>query len=122
MPEKLITKIGIETEDYGGAHSLKCPRCGSDYLHHYAVTMYERGEDADTVVRTHIEKGATKTEIVPSSADNPSSRRQGMTISFVCEQCPDRNDSPRIELTIAQHKGNTEIGCRHKPPAPTKAR
>ena len=120
MAQGLVTKVGVETEDLGGAHNLRCPRCGSDYLHHYAVTMYERGEDEGKVVRTHIENGATTTEIVSSTAGNPSSRRHGMTVSFTCETCPDRDDRPLIELTIAQHKGNTEIGWRHAPAARKK--
>lgn len=121
MTQDLRTTVGVQTVDLGGAHNLRCPRCGGEYLHHYAVTIYERGEDGGTEIRTHVENGTSKTEVVSSSRDNPSQRRHGMTISFTCEECPDRDDLPPIQLTIAQHKGNTEIGWRHSPPAPKKA-
>jgi hypothetical protein len=40
-----------------------------------------------------------------------------MAIQFECEQCGGGADDDWIELTIAQHKGSTEIGWRFTPKA-----
>lgn len=50
-----------------------------------------------------------------SGERNPSSRRDGLVISFTCEQCSRDDPGDVIELTIAQHKGSTEIGWRFSP-------
>jgi hypothetical protein len=115
----------IRTYDAGGAADLLCPRCGADNLHHMGVTFYERGEDEPNVLRiiqsllVYGEDRATSTttEIVSAArSGNPSGRRNGMAIEFQCEQCGGGVDGKRIELTIAQHKGSTEIGWRFDPP------
>jgi hypothetical protein len=107
---------GLETSD------LLCPRCGADNLHHVGVVFYERGEDEGNVLcvtqslQRYGEDRPTSavTEIVPAArSGNPSSRRSGMAIRFECEQCGGGTEEDRIELTIAQHKGATEIGWRH---------
>jgi hypothetical protein len=41
---------------------------------------------------------------------NPSERRQGLAIAFSCEDC-----DAKLELTIAQHKGNTIVEWRLQP-------
>jgi hypothetical protein len=118
----------IRTYDAGDAADLLCPRCGADDLHHVGAIFYERGEDGADVLqltqtlRRYGEDRATGmvTEIVPSDrARNPSSRRSGMAILFECEQCGGGTDADRIELTIAQHKGSTEVGWRFTPKAKT---
>jgi hypothetical protein len=98
----------IRTKGWSDQKSLLlCPRCGSDYLHHTGLTVFDRGEDADRVTQTDVSGG--KVSINPNAlgANNPSSRRDGITIDFWCEACGD--DQP-VKLTLAQHKGNTEIG------------
>jgi hypothetical protein len=120
----MIQSKEIRTYDAGGAADLVCPRCGADNLHHIGVVFYERDEDAANVLQLtqtlqhHGEARLTSvvTEIVPSNKSrNPSSRRNGMAIQFWCEQCGGGLDQDRIELTIAQHKGSTEIGWRFTP-------
>jgi DNA-directed RNA polymerase subunit RPC12/RpoP len=95
---------------------LRCPYCGSEYLHHFQVTTYSRQEDAINVRRVAIQTNTQEhagsfdviAMIVPNSADNPSARRHGLVIAFFCEMCPGIS-----ELTIAQHKGVSEIKWRH---------
>lgn len=90
---------------------IVCPRCGSCYLHHGRVIVFDRDrEDAETVNRVTIHNGLAATHVVPSSGRNPSSRRGGVVIEFDCEGC-----GPGIELTLAQHKGNTAIAWRLSP-------
>lgn len=100
----------IKTRPYGrGTADLLCPRCGSANLHHTGVTVYDRGEDRATVVETTVSGGKIKLDPVAHGAMNPSGRRDGLAIRFDCEGC---GEEP-IELTIAQHKGSTEIGWRY---------
>ena len=74
-----------------------------------AVTVYSRSEDADMVCRTVVGGGVNvdvSVERVPNDRANPSSRRQGLVISFMCENCSDEARSD-LELCLAQHKGCT---------------
>jgi hypothetical protein len=96
------------SEDYGIGPALLCPRCGSEYLHHGRVTVFDRGEDDEATVVTTVKGGLTATHLLPSCrCGNPSGRRDGVAIAFYCEQCGDA-----IELTIAQHKGCTYLAWR----------
>jgi hypothetical protein len=82
------------------------------------VTLYERGEDAAELVKMVHFPPTLTTEVVASDpSDNPSSRRHGLAVRFYCEQCGGEADDDVIELTIAQHKGSTEIGWRYTPKA-----
>ncbi len=91
------------------ASLLQCPFCGSEYLHHMKITTFDRGEDGETAVRTEIVGSQVSVNPLDEGRDNPSSRRDGMKIDFWCEGC----GSAPIALTIAQHKGMTEIGWVH---------
>jgi hypothetical protein len=99
----------IRTADLGGAADLLCPRCDADYLHHGKVVFYDRAEDADTVTRITVEGNDIEVVHRVPNSGNPSRRRHGMTIEFMCEQCSDQGP---ILLTLAQHKGATEIGWK----------
>lgn len=92
----------VEIEDDG---SLTCPRCKdryASYLHHGAVTVYDRNEDEVMTVKTRV-KTTGVSSIVPScQSGNPSSRRHGVTIEFQCEHC-----EGLLTLGISQHKGMT---------------
>jgi hypothetical protein len=91
-----------------GNDALRCPRCLELYLHHEAVTVFNRGEDAERTTVTSIRDGHANTSIMNSSeCENPSSRRHGLTISFWCEMC----DAKPV-LTLAQHKGQTFFAWR----------
>lgn len=93
---------------------LICPRCGSTYLHHIGVTVFDRKEDAQQVVRTSVDGASSSMAIVSSSdSGNPSDRRDGVVVAFRCEQCGGGTETDRIELTIAQHKGETLVKWRY---------
>jgi hypothetical protein len=98
---------------------LLCPRCKGYKLQSTGVTVYHRGEDENTVTKVQVTTGPVTT-VTPyaSGVGNPSRRRQGIAIQFKCEQC-DWEDKPgtAIELTIAQHKGNTVVGWHFDTPA-----
>lgn len=69
----------IETVDIGryDEQALKCPNCGSEFMHRMSTTQYEKEAEA-----------------------NPSDRRTGIKMGFDCEQCV-----ADLELVISQHKG-----------------
>ncbi len=85
-----------------GTVALCCPRCGGDYVHPYYTNVYFRdAEDSPTGVRAEVIVGEVK---VKSSMDgNPSPRRDGVAVGFVCEGC----QYDCFELCIWQHKGRT---------------
>ena len=95
----------IKTVNYGAVPNLLCPRCGANNLHHGETVFYERPEDAEKVTRIIVDEGNVHVQHGMPNTGNPSTRRDGMTIRFRCEQCQDP-----VWLTIAQHKGSTEIG------------
>lgn len=109
----MIEDLKIKFQDMGGATDLLCPRCGADLLHQSAVTVFDRAEDEDTVVRTTVADGTASMNLVSNSTENPSSRRHGLAIRFWCESCCPEKSHDVIELTIAQHKGSTEIAWRY---------
>ena len=85
--------------------TLECPWCKSDDLHHDRVTTYSRAEDQDADVRVvDVPDGNwIRGELVA----NPSGRRSGVVIEGWCEGCENR-----WTLTLAQHKGQTDIEFR----------
>ena len=88
---------------------LRCPKCGSEFLHHETVTVCERKEDAEKVLRTVTEDGVTRTDLYDNAmSGNPSGRRSGLFVRFHCEGCG-RQD---LELSFAQHKGQTIVEWR----------
>jgi hypothetical protein len=109
---------------------LLCPHCGSDYLHHYGFTDYDRIEDAEVVNvidcgavvfsgdgemfgvfdRSSCEPqlgGGLSIFSASDDARNPSSRRHGIVVKFWCENCHHLS-----LLCIAQHKGHSQMFWR----------
>ena len=85
--------------------ALCCAHCGGDYLHRTRTCHYLRPQEdsaAGTVIVTT--PGGSYTTQGASMADNPSSRRSGLTIEFFCELC-----GKLSMLSLAQHKGRTEV-------------
>jgi hypothetical protein len=85
--------------------ALCCPRCRSDYLRHRDVEVFNRRQ----------EDGITNAVLVPALGGpkvgypiaNPSNRRNGIVIEFICENC---GEEACFALAIAQHKGRTFLG------------
>jgi hypothetical protein len=90
-------------EEYGSV--LECPSCRGNYLRHGRVEIFERVEDSDSGIHVSVSDGAVTVDT--DLLGNPSSRRHGLCIHFICEQC-----SATLELTVAQHKGNTWVDFR----------
>lgn len=98
-----------------GFSVLFCPRCGENYLHHGSIVVYDRAEDQPLTIKTTVNGLSTKSEVVGSrQCSNPSSRRDGIVIRFECEACSTPGSAP-LELTIAQHKGETHLAWRFEP-------
>jgi hypothetical protein len=87
-------------EGYGA--QLICPNCGENYLHHGAVEVFDRTEDANAGIHATVWDGTM--QVSTDMDGNPSDRRHGVNIYFTCELC-----DKRTLLTIAQHKGNTYL-------------
>lgn len=84
-------------------NTMLCPNCGSNYLHHMCVEVFDREEDDMNGVYTCVSNHKIESKRGPLKG-NPSRRRDGIKINFVCEDC----DAEPI-LTIAQHKGQTLV-------------
>lgn len=95
-----------ETYDDLG-QGLLCPSCGSSYLHHEAIDIFERPEDADVVLHTTASGTVVTRLVATGESENPSGRRNGLFITFWCEGC----DTTPI-LDILQHKGVTYLRWR----------
>lgn len=98
-----MTEVKLEEKD------LLCPGCGEKYITHTQVMVYDRGEDDESTKMILVDEDGSVTEgVVPSVfARNPSQRRHGVALKFLCEVC-----CGEFELTIAQHKGFTELRWR----------
>ena len=90
----------FEQFDFG--YALKCPVCGQSFLHHKKIEIFDREEDQKKGLHIKVENGVTETNT--DLEGNPSRRRHGLTIQFWCEIC-----EKKVEMSIAQHKGNTFI-------------
>ena len=96
---------------------LRCPRCGGANLHHGGVAIFDRVKEDDpkTIVTTFCNR-TIQTSVGPTKGSgNPSSRRGGLSIGFWCEHCDggsDWREHGAIELTISQHKGETQMAWR----------
>lgn len=90
---------------YSDETSIKCPNCGCTELHQRKIFVFCREEDAEQYTRIEVDNitGETRASIA-KKGNNPSVRRQGLSIEFDCEGC-----SVKSILTIAQHKGVTLI-------------
>ena len=97
----------------GDGNSLRCPRCGFDYLRQAAIEVWSRGEDEEIEgVRITVD-GST----VKATGRNPSPRRDGVSIAFSCEgrSCDEDgnlDESSAGEVVIFQHKRQTYIEWR----------
>jgi hypothetical protein len=89
---------------------LRCPRCNGDYLHHHAVTVYDRGGEGpgpDEASVTTVDFDGTRVGKVSGQSGNPSRYRNGMIIRFDCENC-----DALVRLDLYQHKGQTFLDIR----------
>ena len=79
---------------------LRCPQCTEAYLHHRAVDIFARSEDAQNGMHVHVE--GDDVSLNGDLAGNPSPRRQGLLLRFACELC-----EAETSLAIVQDKGMT---------------
>lgn len=88
---------------------LVCPSCNDTYLHQERIEVFDRSEDAQDGL--HIVVDQMEVKIDPSLTRNPSPRRHGLTVYFLCEHCQETT----IKLDIYQHKGRTFLNCTAVP-------
>lgn len=111
---KIVSTSLVEVEASQWRSLLKCPRCRSEYLHHGNVTVFNRNEDANLLRQTVVEQDRVETKsVLAMLTENPSPRRHGIAIAFLCEECSDDSDEHVLELSIWQHKGATHLGWRY---------
>lgn len=82
---------------------LVCPGCGSTYLHQEVIEVFNPDQE-DAAEGLHVTVNAASMAADRSMDNNPSERRQGLSIHFNCETCANQ-----LTLQIAQHKGETRI-------------
>ncbi len=106
----------VKLESNWGDNVLLCPCCGGENLHHEAVTIYDRFEDAPDVRVTTVEGNEFVSSTVPNDTSaNPSSRRHGVGVDFWCESCHGESNSKPAKFTehfvlqLQQHKGSTYL-------------
>ena len=81
--------------------TLLCPKCGGAFLHQYEIEVWIRQkEDADEGTHVLVSKSVVSEN--KSMEGNPSPRRDGLSISFACENCDGVH-----KLIVIQHKGST---------------
>jgi DNA-directed RNA polymerase subunit RPC12/RpoP len=90
-----------------GDETLRCPRCGGDYLHQGRVEVFHRPAEDAPYRGVTVDRGLP---IADLSAANPSERRQGLLIFFQCEYCD--LESWDLPLALYQHKGRTFVEWR----------
>jgi hypothetical protein len=89
-------------------NKLKCPHCGDTFLHHVRVDVHARPrEDGETVTTSILVRDGYAPNALPPPSENPSTRRDGVTLCLVCEGCDGYS-----ELQVAQHKGVTLIDLK----------
>ena len=104
MEQRKHKIVEYHWHEYADGPYLKCPNCGETYLHHDEVTVsFRSSEDSETGLKTIMSKFGTHVDR-NAHEYNPSFRRSGLTIEFWCEICHYES-----VLSIAQHKGHTEI-------------
>ena len=86
--------------------TVKCPNCGSEYLTHGSVHIFNRREDSKEGV--HFKIAANNCELDGDMLGNPSSRRHGLLIQFSCEGC-----DAGVFMCVAQQKGLTTVWMEH---------
>ncbi len=74
-PLPVVALAPLFGEDPGLDPSLKCPACGSEWLHRAAVDVYDCAEDAETGL--HTSAGGGVSHVDSDMRGNPSKRRGG---------------------------------------------
>jgi hypothetical protein len=93
---------------------LQCPKCGSLYLHHSRIDVFNRDEE-DSTEGLHVRINTDDTMTIDRDiAGTPSGRRDGVSIRLWCEEC----DGISV-FSLAQHKGQTLL--RHEIVTPVEA-
>ena len=81
---------------------LLCPHCGGDYLRHQQIDVFNRAREDSADGLAITIRGCAEQTSTDAQEGNPSHRRDGMRIMFLCEGCDQMS-----HLTIVQHKGQT---------------
>lgn len=90
--------------------ALRCAACGGNCLHHMRVETFNR-KGEDNPIGQHVTvHGYGEVAIDNLTQNNPSARRDGLSIFFWCEFC-----TAVSILSIAQHKGFTHLDMRASP-------
>jgi hypothetical protein len=108
---KLFKTVSLSVESAEGQHDSDyfrplCPKCSGTYMHQGAVHIFTRdAESSETGTLVTSEGFGTTINSKAPMANNPSRRRDGLSIDMDCEIC-----GPVGRLAVYQHKGETLIG------------
>jgi hypothetical protein len=91
------------TEELPSDSPISCPACGGSSLHHGKITSFYRAQEDEP--STAITIVGTAVIYKHDADDNPSLRRDGITIDMKCESC-----TSTLQYSIWQHKGSTYFG------------
>lgn len=100
LPKEVKLSQELCTE---GESVLHCPNCDGLNLNQVKTEIFQRSEDATEGLHVTVENEQFTTD--KNLSENPSARRHGLKIHFMCEGC-----SSNIQMVIYQHKGNTFTG------------
>jgi hypothetical protein len=99
----MIPQFDMSSESPDGAVSLRCPSCAGVYTHQGDVRVVMREEDAEHGLSVSVSR--RQTVVVGTDVQgNPSPRRHGLSIEFLCETC-----HSVFGMDIYQHKGVTRM-------------
>lgn len=98
--------------------ALECPKCGCGEMHHYKIEVFNRPEDSTGDHITIFNQYSFAWQFMESYSpyqlsidddlkNNPSSRRSGVLITLICEQCGEH-----LHFGIGQHQGSTMVGWK----------
>jgi len=79
---------------------IMCMYCKHDYMHRIRTDIFKRGEDEEKCLHIIVDEDGCLCNYDDNKL-NPSDRRDGLIITFRCEEC-----SKLTYLKIYQHKGN----------------
>lgn len=99
------TKNLFVNSGYDNQTNFQCPNCNSDYVHQERIEIFDGGENRAKNIHVVVNNG--EVTVNTDMFNNPSSRRQGLTIFFRCENC-----SKTSMLHFSQHKGCTLVDAQ----------
>lgn len=91
---------------------LLCPTCGEGYMHLLSVETFDVSDSGSRPgIHVHAPVESVSPVMIDSDVSrNPSARRSGALLAFVCEFCsPEDWSLPTHVISLANHKGGVYV-------------